>query len=173
MPDAQAAATRPEPGGARLLADARQGALVEDARVSLLQRLGGGEEQPVVDALEEQVADRLDVARRRAHELRAAGVGELRVGRPPVDGGGKALDQAAGGHPLEVVGHAADTPGINGLAPNEEQAAQMRGYLVGTTPLGRMARPEEIASVAAFLASDESSFVTGTELYVDGGANQV
>ncbi|GAA4610625.1 SDR family oxidoreductase [Actinoallomurus liliacearum] len=65
------------------------------------------------------------------------------------------------------------TPGIDGLAPDDEQAAQLRGYLASTVPLGRMGRPEEVASVAVFLASSESSFVTGTELYVDGGAAQV
>lgn len=36
-----------------------------------------------------------------------------------------------------------------------------------------MGRPEEVAAVALFLASDQSSFVTGSELFVDGGANQV
>ncbi|MCO5970921.1 glucose 1-dehydrogenase [Actinoallomurus soli] len=65
------------------------------------------------------------------------------------------------------------TPGVDGLAPDDEQAAQLRDQLAGTVPLGRMGRPEEVASVAVFLASSESSFVTGTELYVDGGAAQV
>ncbi|MEV5754193.1 glucose 1-dehydrogenase [Actinoallomurus sp. NPDC052308] len=65
------------------------------------------------------------------------------------------------------------TPGIDGLAPDDEQAAQLRGHLASTVPLGRMGRPEEVASAAVFLASSESSFVTGTELYVDGGAAQV
>ena len=66
-----------------------------------------------------------------------------------------------------------DTPGITGLAPDEEQATQLKGYLASTVPLGRMGRPEEIASAAVFLASAESSFITGTELYVDGGTNLV
>jgi NAD(P)-dependent dehydrogenase (short-subunit alcohol dehydrogenase family) len=37
------------------------------------------------------------------------------------------------------------------------------------TPLGRLGRPKEVAAVALFLASDGSSFVTGVDLYVDGG----
>ena len=40
-------------------------------------------------------------------------------------------------------------------------------------PLGRIAEVDEIASAALFLASDESAFVTGIELFVDGGAAQV
>jgi NAD(P)-dependent dehydrogenase (short-subunit alcohol dehydrogenase family) len=38
-----------------------------------------------------------------------------------------------------------------------------------TYPMGRLARPEELASAALFLASSESSFVTGAAMYVDGG----
>ncbi|WP_085066147.1 SDR family oxidoreductase [Catenuloplanes japonicus] len=44
-----------------------------------------------------------------------------------------------------------------------------RAPLVDVTPLGRLGRPEEIAAAVAFLAGDEASFVTGAELYVDGG----
>ncbi|MDR6978411.1 NAD(P)-dependent dehydrogenase (short-subunit alcohol dehydrogenase family) [Streptomyces sp. 3330] len=65
------------------------------------------------------------------------------------------------------------TPGLNGLAPDEEQAAQLRDSLAAGVPLGRMGRPEEVASLALFLATDQSSFITGTEMFVDGGANQV
>jgi NAD(P)-dependent dehydrogenase (short-subunit alcohol dehydrogenase family) len=45
--------------------------------------------------------------------------------------------------------------------------------LVGELPLGRMGDPEETAGVALFLASDESSFMTGSEVYVDGGQAQI
>ncbi|MCA2223335.1 SDR family oxidoreductase [Nonomuraea aurantiaca] len=66
-----------------------------------------------------------------------------------------------------------DTPGITGLAADEDEDRQLRDHLTSTVPLGRMGRPEEVAAVAAFLASPESGFVTGIELFVDGGANQV
>lgn len=44
-----------------------------------------------------------------------------------------------------------------------------RQYLIDTTPMGRLGEPEEVAAVIAFLASDESSFMTGSEVVVDGG----
>ena len=66
-----------------------------------------------------------------------------------------------------------DTPGISGLAPDEEGAAQLKDQLASSVPLGRMGHPDEAAAAALFLASDQSSFVTGSELYVDGGLNQI
>jgi NAD(P)-dependent dehydrogenase (short-subunit alcohol dehydrogenase family) len=45
--------------------------------------------------------------------------------------------------------------------------------IVSTVPMGRMAEPEEIAKVALILGSDDSSFVTGIELFADGGRAQV
>jgi NAD(P)-dependent dehydrogenase (short-subunit alcohol dehydrogenase family) len=50
---------------------------------------------------------------------------------------------------------------------------EMRTAIVGQIPLARMARVEEVAAAALFLLSDEASFVTGAELYVDGGMAQV
>ncbi len=66
-----------------------------------------------------------------------------------------------------------DTPGLSGLAPDSEQAAGLRRHLAAQVPLGRLARPEEIAAAVAFLASGQSSFITGSSLYVDGGLNQI
>ena len=65
-----------------------------------------------------------------------------------------------------------DTPGADGLAGTKEEAEQLKAGLAAQVPLGRMGDPDEIAKVAVFLASDDSSFVTGVELFVDGGMAQ-
>jgi NAD(P)-dependent dehydrogenase (short-subunit alcohol dehydrogenase family) len=49
----------------------------------------------------------------------------------------------------------------------------MKEELAKNIPLGRMGDPDEIAKVAAFLASDEASYVSGVELFVDGGVGQI
>ncbi|RKH94284.1 glucose 1-dehydrogenase [Corallococcus sp. AB038B] len=66
-----------------------------------------------------------------------------------------------------------DTPGLNGLAADAAGAKQIKEYLTSLIPLGRMGQPDEVAKAALFLASDDSSFVNGAELFVDGGAGQV
>jgi NAD(P)-dependent dehydrogenase (short-subunit alcohol dehydrogenase family) len=85
---------------------------------------------------------------------------------------------------------AADGILVNAVSPNaaetalgdrmiEELAAaqgvsgkEVRNYLVGSTPLGRLVRPEDVAAAVLFYASDLSSFVTGTSLTIDGGAHR-
>lgn len=68
---------------------------------------------------------------------------------------------------------ATDTPIIDGQVETKEQAAALRASFASVIPLGRLGRAEEIAAAALFLASDESSYVAGIELSVDGGLAQV
>ncbi len=68
---------------------------------------------------------------------------------------------------------ATSTPGWHALAKSESENATMQAAVKAATPLGRLADPTEIASAALFLASADSSFVTGSELFVDGGSAQI
>ncbi len=68
---------------------------------------------------------------------------------------------------------ATDTPIMDGLADNAEGVAAMKTAFTQMIPLARLARPEELANAALFLASDESSYVTGVDLQVDGGFAQI
>jgi NAD(P)-dependent dehydrogenase (short-subunit alcohol dehydrogenase family) len=68
-----------------------------------------------------------------------------------------------------LVPGATDTPGLSGLAGTPEEAAELFAQFMTNVPLGRLGRPEEIANAALFLASEQSSFMTGSEVYVDGG----
>jgi NAD(P)-dependent dehydrogenase (short-subunit alcohol dehydrogenase family) len=66
------------------------------------------------------------------------------------------------------------TPGYkNELGLSDEQIRQMEAQTAVTTPLGRTGTPDEIAKAVLFLASDDSSYITGIELFVDGGMAQV
>jgi NAD(P)-dependent dehydrogenase (short-subunit alcohol dehydrogenase family) len=59
------------------------------------------------------------------------------------------------------------------LAQSEEGVKKLKKSLITSVPMGRMGSPDEIAKVVLFLASAESSFVTGIELFVDGGMAQI
>ncbi|WP_246053890.1 SDR family NAD(P)-dependent oxidoreductase [Halomonas halmophila] len=84
-----------------------------------------------------------------------------------------ALDLRGTGIRVNVLSPGAtETPGLKGLASAGEEDALLEG-LASQIPLGRTGHPEETAAVALFLASNESSFMTGSEVFADGGAAQV
>jgi NAD(P)-dependent dehydrogenase (short-subunit alcohol dehydrogenase family) len=66
-----------------------------------------------------------------------------------------------------------DTPGLSDLLASSETGEQRKKMISTMVPLGRFGTPDEIAKAVVFLASDDSSYVTGTELFVDGGVAQV
>lgn len=66
-----------------------------------------------------------------------------------------------------------ETPGLDLALATTGQKDAIVDSMVGQLPLGRIGKPEEVAAAALFLASDESSFMTGSEMFVDGGFAQV
>jgi NAD(P)-dependent dehydrogenase (short-subunit alcohol dehydrogenase family) len=66
-----------------------------------------------------------------------------------------------------------DTPGLSHLLGSSEEGQQRLKMISSSIPLGRLGTPDEIAKAVVFLASDDSSYVTGIELFVDGGFAQV
>jgi NAD(P)-dependent dehydrogenase (short-subunit alcohol dehydrogenase family) len=68
---------------------------------------------------------------------------------------------------------AIDTPGLSELLASADVGEQRKKMIAKSVPLGRFGTPEEIAKAVVLLASDDSSYITGTELFVDGGFAQV
>jgi NAD(P)-dependent dehydrogenase (short-subunit alcohol dehydrogenase family) len=66
-----------------------------------------------------------------------------------------------------------DTEGLRELLSSNPAGEARRNSIGSTVPMGRLGHPDEIAKAAVFLASDDSSFVTGIELFVDGGFAQI
>ena len=66
-----------------------------------------------------------------------------------------------------------DTPGLSDLLASSETGEQRKKMISNSVPLGRFGTPDEIAKAVVFLASDDSSYITGAELFVDGGFAQV
>jgi len=66
-----------------------------------------------------------------------------------------------------------ETPLVDKLGLSQDEVEAFGAQIVQQTPLGRLGKPEEVASTVAFLASNDASYFTGANLFVDGGMNQV
>lgn len=66
-----------------------------------------------------------------------------------------------------------DTPGVAALFPDPDMRKAFMAQVLSMIPVGRIGRPEELANVVAFLASDASSYVNGADFQVDGGLGQI
>jgi len=66
-----------------------------------------------------------------------------------------------------------ETPIFGKMGLTKEQSAEFANSIISSVPLGRVGQSEEVAAAATFLASDESSYITGIDLSVDGGQGQV
>ncbi|WP_193183738.1 SDR family NAD(P)-dependent oxidoreductase [Nisaea sediminum] len=66
-----------------------------------------------------------------------------------------------------------ETAGLTDLFGGGEQAAGIKEHVIGAIPSSRIGQPEDVANAVLFLASRDSGFVNGIELFVDGGMNQV
>jgi len=66
-----------------------------------------------------------------------------------------------------------DTPAARDLLASSEVGEKRKKMIADSVPLGRFGTPDEVAKAVVFLASDDSSYITGTELFVDGGFAQV
>lgn len=65
------------------------------------------------------------------------------------------------------------TPGLSGLSTDPDAADELLESLAAGVPMRRLGQPDEIADAVLFLATDQSRFITGSQLYVDGGTSQV
>ncbi|MEW1721552.1 SDR family oxidoreductase [Streptomyces sp. NPDC093109] len=66
-----------------------------------------------------------------------------------------------------------ETPGLTNLLGGEETLSVVKEHAAATVAKGRIGRPEEVAAAVAFLASDQSGYIVGANIYVDGGQNQI
>jgi NAD(P)-dependent dehydrogenase (short-subunit alcohol dehydrogenase family) len=66
-----------------------------------------------------------------------------------------------------------ETPGLTGIASDPTKVQDLLDGEASRVPLGRVGQPAEIANAVLFLASDQASFITGSEMFVDGGEVQV
>ena len=84
----------------------------------------------------------------------------------------KALPLLNDGASVVLIGSTAADRGVEAFG-DEETARAVKENVAATVAKGRMGRPDEAAAVVTFLASEQSNYIVGANIYVDGGANQI
>lgn len=101
-----------------------------------------------------------------SNTVRAGLTGWAKTLSTEVAAGGVTVNNVAPGYTLTE--HQDEVAALRGRAAGKSREEMIAGW-AGEIPLGRLARPEEIAAAVAFLASERASYITGVTLHVDGG----
>ncbi|MBM9503512.1 SDR family oxidoreductase [Streptomyces sp. KK5PA1] len=83
------------------------------------------------------------------------------------------LDQVLQRRGSDLLPGGVETPGLADILGGGEALAALKDRVAATVAKGRTGRPEEVAAAVAFLASEQSGYIVGANIYVDGGLNRI
>ncbi len=146
----------------------------EPELAAAVQEIGSNVTGPAGDVSNSPDLDRLFAQIKRAKDWqRIASIAPPRPPCAPSPGPGQPTLKARRIRVNAVSPGSTDTPGFDELLASSEAGEQRRKMISSLVPLGRLGTPDEIAKAVVFLASDDASYITGIELFVDGGFAQI